>query len=148
MSMHAAGQGIFKIQDVREITEEESWTRIWGGGPEYGQRDLSRIWEETKSPGKATWTVSATMRFDTLHIFAAKEQSSDCSCGTSELYICVDCGACCGVIRRDPLGGRGKRIYLLFPEGSSSVDAPRVLAPVGPTDLDNPRTPCQRDTEG
>ena len=47
-----------------------------------------------------------------------------------------------------PFGGRGKRIYLLFPEGSWSVDAPRVLAPVGPTDLDNPRTPCQRDTEG
>ena len=81
MSMHAVGQGINKIQDVREITEEESWTRIWGGGPEYGQRDLSRIWEETKSPGKATWTVSTAMRFDTLHIFAAK----GCN-GT--LYLC------------------------------------------------------------
>ena len=33
MSMHAVEQRINKIQDVRKITEEESWTRIWGGHP-------------------------------------------------------------------------------------------------------------------
>ena len=71
MSMHAVGQGIKKIQDVRKITEEESWARIWEGG----QRDLSGIWDETKAPGKATKTGSTGMRFDTLHIFGAKEQS-------------------------------------------------------------------------
>ena len=36
--MHAVGQqGIFKIQDVREITEEESWTGIWGGDQNMGR---------------------------------------------------------------------------------------------------------------
>ena len=40
-----------------------------------GQRDLSGIWDETKAPGKATKTGSTAMRFDALHIFAAKERS-------------------------------------------------------------------------
>ena len=48
---------MYKIQDVRKITEQESWTRILGG------LDLSRIWDKIKFPGKATWTVSTTMGF-------------------------------------------------------------------------------------
>ena len=148
-----AVNNVYACSGTRDIQDTGCKEDNGGGGldqnMEEGGRDLSRIWEETKSPGKATWTVSTTMRFDTLHIFATKEQNSDCSCGTSELYICVDCGACCGVIRRDPLGGRGKKIYLLFPKGltkgSWSVDAPRVVLPQGPTDLDNPRTLCQRE---
>ena len=48
-------------------------------------------------------------------------------------------------LERIPLARRGRKIYLLFPKDSWSVDAPRVLVPMGPKELDNPWTTCQRD---
>ena len=96
-----------------------------------GTGDLTGIWEGRKSPGKTTWTQCDTLDNN-----------------WTRWYFCIllaIVGPEPEVIRGDPPCYKGRKIYLLFPKDSWSVDAPRVLVPMGPKELDNPRTTCQRD---
>ena len=101
-----------------------------------GTWDLAGIWEGRKSPGKATWTHWTQW----THWTTGQQLNKKIL-----LYSSCDCGST-GSLERIPLARRGRKIYLLFPKDSWSVDAPRVLVPMGPKELDNPRTTCQWDT--